>query len=64
MSEVPAVRCNCCFELVSWSDFPDHLDEHGGEMEVDLVVVSGEKPQTEAIGEYDTENCVGMVFRE
>jgi len=63
MSELPAVRCSCCYELVSWSDFPDHLDEHGGSMEVDAVVISGERPQMQAIGEYDTEDCVGMVFR-
>lgn len=64
MSEVPAVRCSCCFELVSWSDFPDHLNDHGGSMEVDMVVVSGERPQKQAIGKYDTENCVRMVLRD
>jgi len=63
MSEIPAVRCSCCFELVSWCEFPDHLEGHGGSMEVDSVVVSGERPQMRAIGEYSTESCVGMVFK-
>ena len=62
MREVPAVRCSCCYELVSWCDFPDHLDDHSGSMEVEMVGVRGEKPDKQAIGEYDTENCVRMGF--
>lgn len=62
MSETPAVRCVCCFELVSWCDFPDHIDDHGGSMEIGFVAVSGEKPTKQAIGEYETENCVRMGF--
>lgn len=62
MSETPAVRCSCCFELVSWCDFPDHIDDHGGSMEVEAVVVDGEKPMMRTIGEYETENCVRMLW--
>lgn len=64
MSEEPAIRCSCCFELVSWSAFPDHVDDHDGSIEIDTVVVSGERPQMQAIGEYDTENCITMVFQK
>jgi hypothetical protein len=62
MTDSPEVRCLCCLELVSWGQFPEHLAEHGGSMEIDTIAVGGERPTMQTIGEYDTENCVGMAF--
>jgi hypothetical protein len=45
------VECPYCWEVVSWSEVPEHLAEHGGELEVELVGVSGEEPQMQAVGE-------------
>jgi len=62
MSETPAVECPYCWEPVSWDEFPDHLDSHGGDLQIDSLVVSGDPPETVAIGE-PTERFVQVVKR-
>jgi len=42
-----------CWELVSWGNVPEHLEDHSSDIEIRAVVVEGEKPDMVTTGESD-----------
>ena len=53
MRDSPAVQCPMCWELVSWGNVPEHLENHNGDTVIRAVVVEGEKPDIVTTGESD-----------
>ena len=52
-TEMPAVQCPVCWELVGWGDVPEHVESHSESAEIRAVVVEGERPEKAAVGESD-----------
>lgn len=47
---------------MDWEIILEHLDEHGGNVEIDGLVLSGEKPQMVAIGEKQHEEALDLFW--
>lgn len=59
------VQCPYCWEVVPWGEVPEHLADHGGDLEIVLVGVQGEQPKMVAVGEPSDEHVrIAQMKRE